>query len=327
LIAVHAASLCATVVAAQGRSGAGVVAAAAVAGASAPALPTAMRMEWQRLLGRGDDRLARAYAFETVAQVTVFVIGPLLAGVGVALAGAGATMVAAAALGVSGGLAFAVQARAAGSGRRRGEPGRDSLAPIRVPGVQTLVLVTVLFDAALGVIEVAVIAFAERRGAPAAAGVLLALFCASAAVGGVAYGARSWSARGARRRLTVLMLLSALALAPLALAGSVVALGCLLLVAGAPFAAELATLSLALDGVAPAARGAEAYSWLSSANSAGIAFGSVAAGFLVESGGTTAAFLAAAGTVVLAAALTAARRGTLDPGLSRAVRTHGIGRL
>jgi len=72
-------------------SGAAIV---ALAGLAAPALPTAMRRQWQQLLGREDPRLQPAYAFELNAQVAVFVIGPLLAAAGLATMGAGATLAA-----------------------------------------------------------------------------------------------------------------------------------------------------------------------------------------------------------------------------------------
>ncbi len=72
-------------------SGAAIV---ALAGLAAPALPTAMRRQWQQLLGREDPRLQPAYAVELNAQVAVFVIGPLLAAAGLATMGAGATLAA-----------------------------------------------------------------------------------------------------------------------------------------------------------------------------------------------------------------------------------------
>ena len=57
----------------------------------------------------------------------------------------------------------------------------------------------------------------------------------------------------------------------------------------------MATTSVALDGVTPAGQGAEAATWLSSANAGGIALGGVIAGALIEREGTAAAFVGAAG--------------------------------
>jgi len=80
---------------------------------------------------------------------------------------------------------------------------------------------------------------------------------------------------------------------------------------GALSASAWITRSVALDAVAPAGGAAEAYTWLSSANAAGIALGSVLGGALVDAAGPAAALLAAATAAALAALAVAARRRTL----------------
>jgi hypothetical protein len=82
----------------------------------------------------------------------------------------------------------------------------------------------------------------------------------------------------------------------------------LLLLAGAPSAAQWATASVALDGVTPTGQGAEAATWLSSANAAGIALGGVVAGGLVERQGPSAAFVGAAALAIAAAVVVLVRR-------------------
>jgi MFS family permease len=96
-----------------------VVLLAGLTGALAPALPAAMRVEWQRLLGGEGSLLERAYAFESSVQVGLYVVGPLAAGAGIAVAGASATLVAIAVLLLAAGLAFAAMA---GSAARTREP-------------------------------------------------------------------------------------------------------------------------------------------------------------------------------------------------------------
>jgi MFS family permease len=280
----------------------------AVAGATSPAFPAAMRLEWRRILDADETRLERAYAFETSAQITVFIFGALAAAAGLATIGAGATVGLCAALALGGGLAFAAQARAepsrAAGGRAR------SRAPIRVPAVRTLVAATLLADVGLGVIDVAVTAFAQERASASTAGLLLAVFSVSSAIGGIAYGARTWRTP-AGRRLAVILGCGAAALALLALADSVVVLALLLAVAGPPAAAQWATASVAMDRAAPPETNAEAFNWLSTANATGFAVGGLAAGVAVETSGPAAAFVAAAASLVLAAALVAARHRTL----------------
>jgi MFS family permease len=86
---------------------------AARSGLAMPPFVASMRVEWQGLLGEGDPRLRQAYAFESSAQVAMFVIGPLLAAAGVALVGPGVTLAATAALMLGGGLALRAGVRSA----------------------------------------------------------------------------------------------------------------------------------------------------------------------------------------------------------------------
>jgi predicted MFS family arabinose efflux permease len=278
------------------------VALATVTGLTAPPFVAAMRLEWQRLLGIGSPQLATAYAFETAAQIGVFVIGPLLAAGGIALAGPSAPLLVSAALSLGFGLVFARLARTIPLPDRT--PARG-LGALRHGGVQTLVAATLLGDTSLGIVDIAVIAFATERGSDAASGVLLALFTTGAVLGAALAGTREWR-MPALRRLPIVLGVYGAALAVLALPHSIVLFGALLLPAGAPSAIQWATASVALDDVTPPGQGAEGATWLSSANAAGIAAGGVVAGALIEASGTTAAFLAAAGLAVFASLVVAA---------------------
>lgn len=308
LVVLHSAALVALALLPGSDAHWTIVALAALAGTTAPALPIAMRVEWQRLLGDRNPRLEHAYAFEAVVQWALFVVGPFLAGLGVATIGARGSLVASGALTFTGGLAFAALAGARpGAAASCAHAGRS---PIRIAGVRTLVGATVLSDAAIGAVELVIVAFARQRAAASTAGILLGLFCASAVLCGVAYGARSWS-RPPPERLVRLMTATTIVLLPLALARSVVALAFLLVAAGAPFAAQAATSSVALDGVAPPGTIAEAYSLLSAANAVGLALGGLAGGAITQAAGTGAAFVAAAGLMAASAAFVWSRRATL----------------
>jgi predicted MFS family arabinose efflux permease len=275
------------------------------AGATTPPLVASMRLEWQRVLGAGDARLAQAYAFEAGAQTAMFIVGPLLAGAGIATIGPRLTLVCTSTTLVAGTLAFASVARApseAGSAR--------SSSPIRRPGVLTLVLATALADVGLGGVDVGVPAFVTDRGRAQLAGVLLAVFAASAVAGALLFGTRQWrAAPGAQ--LILLGLLSCALTAALALPTALLPLSLVLAVAGAPSAAQWAASSLALDAASGGRAGAEAFTWMSTANSVGIALGTAGAGAAVQAWGTDTAFLLAAAGPLGAATLVAGRRATL----------------
>jgi predicted MFS family arabinose efflux permease len=306
-VVLNAATIAALPPAAAAHAGWLLVALAGVAGLSIPPMGAAMRLEWQRILGRGDERLSQAYAFEAAAQVSLFVVGPLSAGVAVAALGAPATLEISAVMAAIAGLAFALEAGAEPA-LAKTDCGR--LGPIRLPGVRTLVLAAALADTGLGAVELTVTAFAQQHGESAAAGALLSVFAASSVLGGTFYGSRSWRSPPAFR-LALLASIGAAALLPLALANSLFALACLLVVAGLPSTAQWAASSLALDTVAPPGGAAEAYTWLSTANGAGFAIGAVIAGTAVEVAGTAAAFCSAAGLVAAAAIVLVTRRRTV----------------
>jgi predicted MFS family arabinose efflux permease len=302
-VAVHAAAMAAL---GLGGSPGLILALAVVLGLSAPSLVVGMRLEWQRLLA-GDPRLEQAYAFESVAQVVLFVVGPMIAAAGIALAGPGATIIAAGALMLVAGLAFARRAV------RLPEPAEahgSGLGPIRIPGVLTLVAAILIEDGALGAAEVAIIAFAEGRGEDAFGGVLVAIFAASSALGGAIYGARSWR-RPPHQLIAGLMLVGGLLILPLAAIDSLGLMALGMVFAGAPFAATWVTVSVALDRVAPEGQGGEAYAWFSTANAAGIAAGSAIAGPAIDAGGPSTAFVGAAAVLVLGAGFTLARGASL----------------
>ncbi|HEX8083675.1 MAG TPA: MFS transporter [Solirubrobacteraceae bacterium] len=277
-----------------------------VSGAATPPLVASMRLEWQRVLGPGDDRLAAAYSFENALQTAVFVAGPLLAGLGIATIGERAALGASAALLLAGSLVFAAVAGVVPSPAHA-----RAGSPIRLPGVLTLVLMTGLADIGLGGIDVIVAAFAERRGEPELAGVLLAIAAAGAIVGALVYGGRPWPG-ALPTQLVVIGLVGAPLIALLALPSAPIVLAVLLFAACAPSTAQWSAASVALDQAAGGRASAEAFTWLSAANSIGVGLGTVLGGAAVEQWGTGTAFLLIAASPLLAAAIVVARRATLD---------------
>jgi predicted MFS family arabinose efflux permease len=155
------------------------------------------------------------------------------------------------------------------------------------------------------------IAFADVHDNREAAGLLLALFAGGSVLGGLAFGGRSWPG-SPTVQLAAITAAATVAMAPLAVAGSLVTAGLLAIFAGAPSAAQWAAASLALDRASGGAAGAEAFTWLSSANAVGVALGSVVAGALVEASGTPAAFLAGCAATALATAFLIVRRSTIE---------------
>ena len=177
--------------------------------------------------------------------------------------------------------------------------------------MRTVFLVIGTFGIALGVIQVAVPAFAEDHGSAALGGLLLGALSAGSLAGGLVYGARTWGGSPARR-LPALMLILGLALALLAVADRPLALAALLFPAGLLIAPIATVGSTLLDTAAPQGTQTEAFAVMIMGIVAGNAAGNALGGAVVEEVSFAAAVLAAGGVAAAGAAWAAIRRSQLD---------------
>jgi MFS family permease len=277
---------------------------AGLAGGTNPPLVAAMRLEWQRTFGSNDPRLAQAYAFDSAAQTTVFVIGPFISGITIGAIGPRLALTSTAAALLISTVAFALMARS-----QPGSNTRKTRGAIHYPGIVTLVIITALADIELGSVNVLLPAVANRYGHAEAAGPLLAAFAFGSVVGALAYGSRAWSPRFVIQ-FVAFMAISAITVALLALPASILIFALTLPVAGVPSGAKWAATSLALD-LTPARGNAESFTWLSFANALGVATGNLMVGAIVDGLGSKIAFLLTAVAPILAMVSLLARRNTL----------------
>jgi MFS family permease len=279
------------------------------AGACLPQLPAAMRSLWTALVERDHER-ETAYALIAVTFEVAVVTAPMLVAAIVAVASPGAAVAIAAAL--AGGSAVAFSSTRAAR-RWRGAPHRTGwLGPLVAAGMRTVVLAVAAMGTAVGIVQVAVPAFADERGAAELAGVLLGALSAGSLAGGLVYGARRWPGTPAAR-LPVLLLCVGAGFALLALADAAVPLAVLLLLAGSLIAPVTVIGSTLLDTAAPAGMATEAFTVMVMGMVMGIALGNAAGGALVDAASYPAAVATAGAVVVLGAAIALARRGTLEP--------------
>jgi MFS family permease len=200
---VHAALLVALVLAADRDAPSWVLAVCAFgAGAFLPQVPAAMRSLWTALVDDQDLRQT-AYALVTIVFEVSVVTAPVVTAAIAAVASPAAAVLTAAAVGASGALVFAATAA---SRRWHGTPHEvGPLGPLHARGVRTLFLVLLAFGTAVGVLQVALPAFAAGRGSAEAGGFYLAAISAGSLVGGLVYGSRRWPGRPPLR-LAVLLL-------------------------------------------------------------------------------------------------------------------------
>jgi len=275
-------------------------ASAIAAGVLFPPVGASLRSLWPRLLEEPELRAA-AYALEASLQEVFFVVGPLLVAVVAGIASPSATFVVAAAASAVGTLGF-VSSAPVRDARPEEEQGRRSLlGALESPGVRTVVLISACCGFAFGGVEVAVPAFAEAHGGVERAGIPLALFAAGSLVGGLVAGARI--SGSSRTLLRASALLLALGLAPPLLAGSLPLLSLLLFTAGLPIAPLFTAAYGLVDRAARRESAAEAFAWISTAISGGLAAGAAVGGALIDAQGVRASFALGCSAAALAALL------------------------
>jgi MFS family permease len=281
-------------------------------GLSQPTVGSASRALWTRLLPPGSTRQA-AYAYEAISMEVCFILGPALAGVLIALPWAGTGVVIGSVCMVTGGIGFAL-APVVRRHRpvRGGSDGGRLLGALVSPGMRTVVLAVLGFGVTIGFIEVAVPAAATRAGHAPAGGLMLALWSLGSVIFGIGYAVRPWPGE-MRLRQPVLLGAFALLVAPLAIPTGLLALGALLLLPGLLITPQATTHSAVLELVAPRGTITEAFGWVITAATFGLALGQSASGWLVEHVGIRSAFLASSAAGLLIAALVWARRDTVRP--------------
>jgi predicted MFS family arabinose efflux permease len=273
---------------------------AAGIGLSEPPVGACLRTQLPALVP--DPSATRAaFALEASVLELTFIFGPPLA---LCIGALWSTGVALAACGIV--LLLATVAFAAQPGSRTWRP---APAGPRTRGGSLL----------LGADEVAIVAAARDLGSTAAAAPLLAVWGVGSFAGGLLATRLGGGACTAAGLAVILAALTVGHLALIPAAGSIVALGGVLLLAGAAVSPTEATIYAMVDQVASADTMTEAFAWLATAMAVGSALGAAGAGVLVGRAGPTAAFALAGGAGAVAVLTTMLRARTLSP---RGARTR-----
>jgi predicted MFS family arabinose efflux permease len=279
-----------------------------LAGLATPPVAACVRALFPELLDDADVRAA--YAVDASAVELTWIAGPPLAlGLGVLWSTGGALVVAALVV-LLGTAAFAAQPVSRAwrplpvRRQRRG-------GALHAPAVRTLALALVAVGTLFGAVEVAVVAATEGGGSAAAAGPLLGIWGAGSLLGGLLAARAGGGAQSAAGLALVLGGLTAGHFALVPAAGSVLAMGAVLLVAGAAIAPAYASIYAMVERAAPDGTVTEAFSWLATATAIGASLGAAGAGAMADAAGVEASFLLAAGAGLVATLLLMLRMGTI----------------
>lgn len=257
---------------------------AVLAGSCTPPLGPVMRSVWSALMP--DQQLRqRAFSLDAVAEEMLFVTGPLLVGLLVALATPAVAVAVSAALVLTGTLAFVSSPAVRTAGGPVEEPGDSPAAKASrwwEPGPELGRAAALAAGAGvcLGALDLLVVAVTERQHQPGAVSWILAALSAGSAVGGLAYGARSWRTP-ARKRLPILSVGMALPIAAAGISPDPWVLAAVVTLAGLFVAPALSTAYLIADESAAAGARTQAGAWVNTAINAGSASGTAAVGLVI----------------------------------------------
>jgi MFS family permease len=274
---------------------------AALAGASFPPITVCLRTFLrQRLLD--EAQLATAYSLESVLIEIIFIVGPMLVALFVAYLSASAAVLFAAASGVAGTLLF-LRSPVLAHWRIEKRTASSLIGPLSVRGFVPLLAVILAYSGAFGLLEIGVTAFAAEAGMPALAGLILGLMSVGSAVGGLAYGSRSWRLK-LPQQFALMLLLMGLGIAALSLIGNAIVFAVLGVAAGVVMAPALIIQSMLVAKIAPQHYATEAFTWSTSCLLTGVGLGLAVGGLLLESADSAAVF-STAGAVSMGAAVLA----------------------
>jgi MFS family permease len=282
-------------------------ASAGLAGACIPPVASMIRVRWTHLL-RGTHRLPAALAMESVVDEFVFIVGPVLVTFLSTTGHATSGVVTAFVLAIIGSLLFAAQSRT--EPPPHGHAARSGPSAIRTPGIRVLFVVGAAVGAVLGTLEIALVAFADERGAMALSGVLIAALAVGSMASGIGWGSVHWRHPLRHRLVVVLGVLTVLSL-PLALVDDVWVLIPFVVLAGLAVSPSLISSFTLAELLVPRASVTEAFTWIGTALGLGVALGAGLSGKLVDVFGANSAFSVATAAAGAAALTVGTFRSTL----------------
>ena len=292
------------------------IALSALSGATQPATGALVRARWAVALGN-EPSLQTAFAFESILDELIFILGPPLAAfVAVSVAPAAPLVICAALVAVGCGL-LVIQRSTQPPTATRGPQHRGSL--LRSPALAVVLLTLLSIGAVFGSIDVVVVAAADEAGARTMAGIVLATYAIGSMVAAIVVGARMPSPELLPRRLLLATCGLVVVTVPLVVMTSLLGIGLMVLLAGLAVSPVLITSFALVERIVPARRLTEGLTWATSAIGLGVAMSAALAGWLVDAGGSRAGFAVTTAAALLTLAATALGQRALrrrSPGLS-----------
>jgi predicted MFS family arabinose efflux permease len=268
---------------------------ALIAGAAQPIMGPLVRARWSAQL-HGSPLLRTAFAWESLVDEAVFIIGPPVATVIALQVNSSSALVLATVMLVVGTVLLLTQrsTEPKPTGRHTAARGRSA---ILLPGVAAISAVFMMLGGVFGSFEVTTVAFTKAAGVPQAAGVVLALYAVGSLLAGLIFGALSLRASLLRQFMVAVGVL-ALVTSSLPFLTQVWQIAIGLFVAGVACSPVLISGMSLIEQIVPGGRLTESMSWATSGVAVGIALASPFAGVIIDDFGAHTAYLVTSGCAV-----------------------------
>jgi MFS family permease len=275
---------------------------AALAGAAQPQIGSCVRARWAVLVPDKVD-LRIAYAYESVADELVFMVGPVLVTVLATLVHplAGLTSAGVAALAGTGAL-VAQKATEPPVAAPSSTGTRVALDPMPWLLLAPLGGCAVVLGMLLGGAEIATVALSDELGDKALSGLMLAIWATGSLIAGVVTGAVATSASNAARFRWGMLALAVL-MVPLPFVHGFWLLGACLFLSGFAVSPTLIAAFAWVEASVPPSRLTEGITLFITGLMVGVAPGAALVGIVVDAAGASAGFWVSVGAGALGAAL------------------------
>ncbi|UZF92563.1 MFS transporter [Bosea sp. NBC_00550] len=251
-----------------------------------PSIGAMVRARWTEFY-RDTPQLRTAFAFESVVDEIIFMVGPIVAiGLSVSLFPEAGPLAA---------LLFLVVGVPLLCVQRRTEPpvradaADADVSVIRLGGVQVVVLAMIAVGAIFGTAEITAVAFAEAQGQKAMASVVLAIYAAGSLIVGLVFGTLKLKATLATQFLAAITL-AALTTLPLLAVEGLVSLALVFFLAGAAVSPTIIIAMGLIERLVSPRQLTEGMTWGITGIGIGMAFGASAAGALIDAFGARSGF-------------------------------------
>jgi MFS family permease len=266
------------------------------AGLMMPNLGALIRARWAYVLHDADG-INVAYAWESILDEVVFVVGPPLATVLALQIHPTAALVVCVVL-VIAGTSWLIPQRQTeppphGRTQTRGE------FALRNPGMPLLFVAFILIGGIFGSFEVVTVAFAQEQGVTQWTGALLAVYAFGSLLAGFAYGSLA-APRFHSRRMTQALTMMAVVTLGFPIAPNALVLAPIALLAGLSVSPVLIAGTALVERIVPGRQLTEAITWTSTGMALGLAVAAPVSGVLIDSRGAHTAYLVTAFCAVAA---------------------------